>query len=79
MYHTGVEEGGGGGSGGNTEGGNRGVFCETGSCRDQGPLSGYSSGAERTLGYEKDVSEGMKTKLTEEAVKEVKKTSGRAE
>lgn len=33
-----------GGSGGNAEGGNRGVFCETGSCWDRGPLSGYSTG-----------------------------------
>lgn len=45
-------------------GGNRGVFCETGSCRDQGPLSGYSSEAEGSLGCEED--EGMKLSFAEE-------------
>lgn len=77
MYHRGVEEGGWGGGGGNTEGGNRGVFCETGSCGDQGPLFGYSSTAERTMGYVKDVGEGMQLKFTQKGVKDTKKTPGR--
>lgn len=66
MYHRGVEEGGVGWQRRKHRGGNRGVFCETGSCRDQGPLFGYSSTAWRTLGYVKDVGEGMQLEVHSE-------------